>query len=60
MQEFALNFQATSLAFAMTSMRPLDQMSQRSPAPLVGVFSTFAMISTMVLVFAIADVASFV
>ena len=59
-QEFALNLQATVLAFAMTSVPPVDQMSQHRPAPLVSVFSTYVMISMMVVLFATADVASMV
>lgn len=51
MQEYALDFQAISLAFAATVVPPLQQMSRHRPPAQVGIWPNFVLVGTMVLLF---------
>ena len=56
LQDYALDFQALSMAFAATMGRPLQTMSRHKPPSQVGIWKSYVLIGVMVMLFTSTDV----
>ena len=55
-QEYAIDFQAISLAFAAVIVGPLPSMSRHKPPPSVGALPSYVLVAMMVLLFTTTDI----
>lgn len=60
LQNYAIDFQAISMAFAATIVPPLRSMSRHRPPPLIRVFPNYVLIGMMLFLFTMAGVANMV